>query len=433
MVRASTQQAVDRIVGTAVIIGLSVVFVRWLSHHTPPSLSLEDKNTQSSRKERYSWMPWWWPVIALQRWSDKSKNEKECKEDKKDQVGNIENNDGDYEHQGSCHCSSITFVLRGPQRLQAVDSPGKIRYPHIPTSANRFQLLRGESDMRFYYEEDNDDSSSITFDHAVEERNDANQASGAHVFCGNCGVHVFHADRSSGELEVNANCLDGGETTLVFREQPSQQGKKWTPLSRSQSSLSSTMEVDNDVEKLAKNSTIETVSETEPFLGSASFLESSDDRKSPIHRKESVSSDPTQSESYSTTMMAESDDLSMASSSITGASMYHSSLSVASGAAPTHDRADRAGLPPLPPSRISSSHRLVPPPRLSSSDRSVKTLPPRFGERPGYASGGVGGGVGSSWSVASMESNDLDGGDVGKTTISPRVRDQMKKYMQKYT
>eukprot|EP00584_Thalassiosira_punctigera_P005972 CAMPEP_0172544896 /NCGR_PEP_ID=MMETSP1067-20121228/14955_1 /TAXON_ID=265564 ORGANISM="Thalassiosira punctigera, Strain Tpunct2005C2" /NCGR_SAMPLE_ID=MMETSP1067 /ASSEMBLY_ACC=CAM_ASM_000444 /LENGTH=487 /DNA_ID=CAMNT_0013331547 /DNA_START=379 /DNA_END=1843 /DNA_ORIENTATION=+ len=451
MVRASTQQTVDRIVGTAVVIGLSVVFVRWLSGTSSSSdLMLEGEKCKKTRKVYR--MPWWWPVIALKRWNGRSRknegdgnhdlrirNEGVCKEDKEEI---IENNLGDYEHQGSCHCSSVTFVLRGPQRLQAVDSPGKIRYPHIPTPANRFQLLRGESEMRFYYEEDNDDSSSITFDHAVEERNDTKDASGAHVFCGNCGVHVFHADRSSGELEVNANCLDGGETTLVFRERSSvgpssitlKQPVRRTSPSRSQTSLPSAFEVDNsnDAEKLTRNSTIETVSETEPFLGSAYFLESLDDRKPSFPRKGSVTSDPTQPESHSTTMMAEGDDSSMGSSSVTGAStlLYHSSLSLSSGcAAPTRDRMDRLGLPPLPP-RISSSDQL-PPSRMSSSERSVKTLPPRFGNRAGYAPGG--GSVGGGWSVASMESNDLDGANVGKTTISPRMRDQMKKYMQKYT
>eukprot|EP00571_Detonula_confervacea_P005465 CAMPEP_0172316508 /NCGR_PEP_ID=MMETSP1058-20130122/28486_1 /TAXON_ID=83371 /ORGANISM="Detonula confervacea, Strain CCMP 353" /LENGTH=433 /DNA_ID=CAMNT_0013030829 /DNA_START=252 /DNA_END=1553 /DNA_ORIENTATION=- len=430
MVRASTQQTVDRIVGTAAVIGLSIIFVRWLSN--PPSM-LEEEKCKKNRKQ-YSWMPSWWPVIAIQRWDKRNRSEKDGAEDEQ-HVEKLGNDDGEYAHQGSCHCGSIKFVLKGQRRLRAVDSPGKIRYPHVPTAANKFQLLCGESNMRFYYEDDNDDSSSITFDHAGEERNDSKQASGAHVFCGSCGVHVFHADRSSGELEVNANCLDGLETKLVFSEQSSsglssitnnikQQGKL-TPLSRSQSSLSSTLEAENanDVEQRAKNATIETVSENEPFLGSARFLESLDDnRNNSIPRKQSLSSDPTQSESYSTIMMTEGDDSSMGSSSITGASMtfHHSSLSVASGAASAYDRTNRTGLPPLPPSRI------------PSSDRSVKTLPPRFGERLGYTSGGVMGGVGSSWSVASIETNDLDGADVGKTTISPRMRDQMKKYMGRH-
>ena len=277
--------------------------------------------------------------------------------------------------------------------------------------------------MQFYYEEDNhDDSSSITFEH-VGENDATSEAKGAHVFCGNCGVHVFHADRVTGELEVNANCLDGGEGDnsderkkfagpLSITMKP-QQGKSMTP--RSQSSLSSTLEFDN-----TRNTTIETVSETEPYLGSARIDDSSSVRGG-IPRKESITSDPTtQSESYSTGIIAENDDLSMGSSSVTGASMplYHSSLS---GTSSNHDRTDRVGLPPLPP------------PRSSSGDRSVKTLPAFFGDRPGYRSGGARrGGVGSSWSVTSMESTDLDAADAGKSTISPTMRDQMKKYMSRH-
>lgn len=441
----SNQQNADRIVGTVVVIGLSVVFVRWLSSHDS---MLDEENKSKKSRKRYGILQWW-PMIALRRYSGRNRNDGKCVGDDgrnmiegehtkaEGQEDIVENNGGEYEHHGSCHCSSITFVLRGPHRLRAVHSPGKIRYPHIPTPANKFHLLRGESSMRFYYEENNnDDSSSITFDNAVEERNDAKDASGAHVFCGNCGVHVFHADRSTGELEVNANCLDDGETTLIFtKESSSSPGPSSITLKQLEKQISASQHPpsrsgapldDNalDVEKLARHSTIETVSETEPFLGSAYFLESLDDRKSSLSRKESVSSDPTQPESHSTAMMAEGDDSSMGSSSVTGASMplRISSLSLSSGGgAHINDRMDRTGLPPLPPSRI------------SPSDRSVKTLPPRAGERHGYAPGAVGGRSVDGWSVASMESNDLDAGNLGKTIISPRTRDQMKKYMQKYT
>ena len=50
----------------------------------------------------------------------------------------------------------------------------------------------------------------------------------------------------------------------------------------------------------------------------------------------------------------------------------------------------------------------------------------------------VGAGISSNWSVTSFDSNDLDGGvrDEGemtrKTTISPRMRDQMKYYMSRH-
>ena len=415
--------------------------------------------------------------------------------------------------------------------------------------------------MRFYYEDDNnDDSSSIAFDHADEGRRGdaaaADQASGAHSFCGNCGVHVFHADRSSGRLEVNANCLDGGgasKARQVYMEQASSGVSSVTnntTVSQSQYSQHSTTGPENvgDIDEDAGNPAIETVSDIERFSGGGATpstgLDYNNLKNSIIARKESLSSEPTHPESYSTAIMAEGDDLSMGSSLsvITGAYLpsYHcSSHSVASGSAnnahggsnrtgsrppqpsripppgrsakglppqpaersrngsgergginggingggwsvasaesndldgvddaeqttiesystaimaegddssmgslsvtgysshsvasasasasaSAHDRSNRTGLPPLPPSRI------------PSSDRSAKTLPSRLGERSygsfrGVRAGSINGG---GWSIASMESNDLDGvDDVEQTTISPRMRDQMKKYLGRH-
>ena len=403
--------------------------------------------------------------------------------------------------------------------------------------------------MRFYYEDDNnDDSSSIAFDHAGEGRRGdaaaADQASGAHSFCGNCGVHVFHADRSSGRLEVNVNCLDGGgasEARPVYREQASSGVSSVannTTVSQSQYSQHSTTGPENvgDVDEDAGNPAIETVSDIERFSGGATPLTGLDYnnlKNSIIARKESLSSEPTHPESYSTAIMAEGDDLSMGSSLsvITGAYLpsYQSSHGVASGSANAHDGSNRTGLLPPQPSRIPSSGRSarapppqpaersrygsgggginggggwsiasgesndldgvdaeqttiesystammaegddssmgslsvtgysshsvasasasahdrsnrtglppLPPSRIPSSDCSAKTLPPRLGERSYGSFRGVRGGSinGSGWSVASMESNDLDGvDDVEQTTISPRMRDQMKKYLGRH-
>ena len=279
-------------------------------------------------------------------------------------------------------------------------------------------MTSGENEIRFYYEDDcgtKDDASSITFEHAGEERaaEDSSQeaASGAHGFCGKCGVHVFHADRLTGELEVNANCLDDcGQPILVSKA-----------TSRVMSSL--TIEsIDQGDHSMKSAPPIETVSENEVFLGDARFWDALDDRDKtcPPPRKESLSSDPTQSDSYSTSHMATDNDdaLSIGSSSfITAASMhqYLSSMSVVSeiGTA-NHDRIDRAGLPPLPPSR----HR---------SDRSVTTLPAHLGERwrkPGS------GAYSSGWSIATLELDDLDDG--GNSTISPTTHNQMRKYMKRH-
>lgn len=134
MVRPSTQQTVDRIVGTAAILGLSVVFVRWLSSRnstsiSSPSPSCESKTKDVDEKRRYryaawSTIPWWWPVIAVKSWNkrrNRKNNEKEgdngLKDGRqKDDKNIIESNDADgekhlYEHYGSCHCGSIYFVV----------------------------------------------------------------------------------------------------------------------------------------------------------------------------------------------------------------------------------------------------------------------------------------------------------------------------------
>ena len=436
------------ILGTAAIVGISIVCVRWLSSTNPS----EEERIKANRR-KYAWMPWWWPIIAMQRWNKQKKNTTSA------------TTENQFEHKGSCQCGSITFVIRGPKHLHALHSlPGKnMHYPkYIPTFANNFQLIRGEQHMRFYYEgdtttttvNDNDDNSSVTFEEQQQNSGDdhtttSNQAQKAQVFCGNCGVHLFHANRESGELEVNANCLDdeGGEVRkLDYIEQLSSISDSFDQQQQQQ------------MGQLPKPS-IETLLENEPFLGSTASIDamhqaatmladnttttgssstSMNYNTSSIPRKESISSSvgsptTTQPESYS--VAEESDDLSMGSMS--SLPLYHSALSVASGAtgaSTTNYRTTtgssssyRTGLrPPLPPTSNN---------RNPSSDRSVKTLPPWLGDRPpGTSYTASGGRSRGGWSVASLESNDLDGGDNdGKTTVSPRMRDQMKKYLERHT
>ena len=437
---AYTQPSI--ILGTAAIVGISIVCVRWLSSTNPS----EEERIKSNRRRKYAWMPWWWPIMAMQRWNKQKKNTTSA------------TTENQFEHKGSCQCGSITFVIRGPKHLHALHSlPGKnMHYPkYIPTFANDFQLIRGEQHMRFYYEGDtatidNDDNSSVTFEEQQQNRDDdhtttSNQAQKAQVFCGNCGVHLFHANRESGELEVNANCLDdnGGEVRkLDYIEQLSSISDSFDQQQQQQMGG-----------QLSKPS-IETLLENEPFLEStasidamhqaATMLADNTTTTSSIHgtysipRKESISSSvgsptTTQPESYS--VAEESDDLSMGSMS--SLPLYHSALSVASGAtgaSNTNYRTTtgssssyRTGLrPPLPPTSNN---------RNPSSDRSVKTLPPWLGDRPpGTSYTASGGRSRGGWSVASLESNDLDGDDNdGKTTVSPRMRDQMKKYLERHT
>ena len=221
------------------------------------------------------------------------------------------------------------------------------------------------------------------------------------------------------------------------------------------------MDGDTEQHQLSKHS-IETLLENEPFLESVARMDALQHAATMlagnttatsnsssmnynaylIPRKESISSSvgsptTTQPESYS--VAEESDDLSVGSSSITGTSsslpLYHSALSVASGAtraSTTNDRSTTSSSyrtgprPPLPP----VSHNRNP----SPSDGSVKTLPPWLGDRPPGTYTASGGRSRGGWSVASLESNDLDGVDNdGKTTVSPRMRDQMKKYLERHT
>ena len=431
MTRTSTQDGL----AAAAVVGISIVLVRQLLN----SIDEEEKeickanhnlNNNNNTNGRKHWMPWWWPIIAIQRWKNK-------------QQSNISADISQYEHRGACNCRSIQFLVVGARQLNnqgesnsintTNSSPSKIRFRCIPISASNFQTVCGENEMRFYYENDDSDNNNHV----------SNQAQ---VFCSNCGVTVFHANRNTGNLEINIECLDDKEEPKLIqrrdiREQstsglssitnPSEQQQQYP---RSQSSLSSTaLEKDNNNDQVVNKHSIGTLLEDEPFLEGFANLsvamlgESSSPTNQVQHvRKESVSSSdaPTQPESYS---IAESDtdDLSMGSSSLTGAlPLYHSALSVASGTAPPSIKT--TGLPPLPPASN----------RISPSDGSIKTLPLWLGsDRPG------GGGRrvrnrsfdmnnGSGWSVSSELNDDLD--SEGKSTISPTMRDQMKKYLERH-
>ncbi len=365
--------------------------------------------------------------------------------------------------------------LKGPKHLQPIRSPGRIQYPHVRTSANNFQILKGEADMRFQYvqetnDEDYDNNTSVNNNHGDDtstiatEHNEKHHVSslGAHVFCGNCGVQVMHADRSSEELEVNANCLleekKEQHKSSSVEEQEEQQQKQIIQQQTSSMSSLSTIDVDATTadpvtltrsqsqqqqnQLNAVSNQLNSVSEHELFLGSAqlwgeldnSQSNTSGDNNKPHElensqhaRTESISSTggQTHPESYTTmldTPTYEGDDYSIDGSLLAppgaiggggGGASSSAALSVSSGL-----------LPPLPPSRL-------PPLSTSSDSKSVRTLPPWFGERPGYASHpsrSVGGG----WSVASMETNDLDSVGGESTTVSPRMRDQMKFYMSRH-
>jgi len=531
----TTTQSFDRLVGTAAVIGLSLVVVlhSWISSPSEEEddVIVEEETEEGSNQQQHQQplhnaaaaspsrrkvndnksttatksSSWWWPVAILTRRKKKRRKRRMNTHHHDGNNDNIENrhgspktnedssscddgNDGYCDHLGSCDCGSIQFILKGPKHLQPIQSPGRIHYPHIQTSATNFQLLKGEADMRFQYvqeetnndeEEDydnnnnnnnttsgnnntnGDDTSTIATEH-IEKHHVSSL--GAHVFCGNCGVHVMHADRSSEELEVNANCLLERKKELqqtsssAEEEQTKEQQRQQEQIQKQTSSMSSLSTIDGDTTTTITTDPVtltrslsqqqhqlNSVSEHELFLGgSAQFWNELDTNQTNISgdnhnsnksqelehsqhaRTESISStgEQTHPSSYTTaldTPTYDGDDYS-----IDGSLLAPSGGGGGGGASVSASLSVNAGLlPPLPPSRL--------PPLSSTSDsKSVRTLPPWFGERPGYASHPARS-VGGGWSVASMETNDLDSvGGESTTTVSPRMRDQMKFYMSRH-
>jgi len=120
-------------------------------------------------------------------------------DDSKDEMeeGGIESSLTMRSYKGSCHCKSISFMLRSPRLMFAKDCKGKIRYPHITTNGDNFQLTSGTSHLSVYYVQ-------LPEGNSKKGKNIA-----AHTFCNRCGVHILRApDPKSNELEVNTNCLD---------------------------------------------------------------------------------------------------------------------------------------------------------------------------------------------------------------------------------
>lgn len=102
MVRPSTQQTVDRIVGTAAILGLSIAAIRWLCHASKQRRGRQNQTT----------LPWWWPIIALRRRSDRrARSHGEGGGELEQSRAREKNMESGYEHRGSCHCRSIQFLV----------------------------------------------------------------------------------------------------------------------------------------------------------------------------------------------------------------------------------------------------------------------------------------------------------------------------------
>mmetsp|Transcript_585 Transcript_585/g.1224 ORF Transcript_585/g.1224 Transcript_585/m.1224 type:complete len:515 (-) Transcript_585:263-1807(-) len=114
----------------------------------------------------------------------------------------------EMQHRGSCHCGSIRFTLCAPRNISALDCGGKIRYPHYPTTADKFQLTKGSRHLKMYY---------VTVNNVSEDGSPTGTTCmAAHTFCGRCGVNLLRApDSNMDALEVNVGCLDKDGYTNV--------------------------------------------------------------------------------------------------------------------------------------------------------------------------------------------------------------------------
>lgn len=97
-------------------------------------------------------------------------------------------------------CSSSQKLL-APRNISALDCGGKIRYPHYPTTADKFQLTKGSRHLKMYY---------VTVNNVSEDGSPTGTTCMvAHTFCGRCGVNLLRApDSTMDALEVNVGCLE---------------------------------------------------------------------------------------------------------------------------------------------------------------------------------------------------------------------------------
>lgn len=89
-------------------------------------------------------------------------------------------------HRGSCHCNTIQFRLRAKPDFEAIDCPGKIRYPHIVVESSAFKITRGSKFLQMYYVDvsKEDFPQDINgFLNVSDDTNARESTTAAHAFC----------------------------------------------------------------------------------------------------------------------------------------------------------------------------------------------------------------------------------------------------------
>jgi len=107
-------------------------------------------------------------------------------------------------HRGSCHCKAIQFELIAPKKVRASRGQGKIQFPHSRTNATNFRLLKGTDHLHMYYV------------NVPSKGRGVEPVIAAHSFCCQCGVNILHAPNSlSSELDVNVSCLEKADIHVI--------------------------------------------------------------------------------------------------------------------------------------------------------------------------------------------------------------------------
>ena len=95
-------------------------------------------------------------------------------------------------HVGSCHCECISFTVKAPRVLRALDCASKIRYPHITVPGSDFRVVKGEDKLV----------------HCTVRNRHNDSIAATCYFCAGCGVHVYRNINIS-TCHVNADLIDG--------------------------------------------------------------------------------------------------------------------------------------------------------------------------------------------------------------------------------
>jgi hypothetical protein len=212
---ASTMAALDRTLGTVATLGLAFGLFRVLKHLRDEYGEVGDGDSESSNRDRgriarsikslvHVLLRKVMMGLGIKRIEAMPTN------------GGDRNRDGSQQAKrmpirtfsGSCHCKSISFILRAPSHIEARECHGKIKYPHCLSNADDFQLITGTQLLSVYYVELSDDTGCNASSNSNTQPFD-NSIIAAHTFCSRCGVHILRAPNSyTNKLEVNTSCLD---------------------------------------------------------------------------------------------------------------------------------------------------------------------------------------------------------------------------------